>query len=924
MRSAARLVIAVIFAASIASSVANAQQQGIMAPGDAAVTAFSGVPTQQTSERIDSDGPSLRVIALPGSGPYGLTNAAKRFTATARDIGQVFGVALDSQPAPDIFVSATSAYGLGIYRPGRGGMRNGAPGTQYTPGQFGSPDQGGGTGSIWRIDGQSGQISLFANVAFNGIQNTPASLGALAFDANTQQLFVSDRATGLIHRFGMDGVDRGTFDHGVQGRGAAHIQILPFDPSTLANIESPRFDAQNSRSWGFAPPMRRVFALAMHNGRLYYSVAANAQIWSVGIASNGAFMNDARFETAISALRPGVEISQIAFDARGQMYAAERGAPTGASDFIAVADSGLNRVFRFEPKQPGDPSPGFWHAPADEYSIGMVPNFQNADGGANLACSRTLWSTGDRLLDPGNARPGSFPAIDGLQGNDSNLVKPANMPPTQAWYVNYYDNQADPASRGHMGSIAIFNACGGAPPPSGGGIIGFNCPPGTFAVGGGCLVPPVCPEETIWRNGYCVFPHCPDGFVSIRGECRRPPIVCREGEIYLRDRCIPIGCPPQLERATNGYCRCPSGLEYRDGQCGCPRDQVRDRDGQCGCPPESIRTGQCCPPDQARDRDGKCGCPPEAIRSGQCCPPDQARDRDGKCGCPPEAIRSGQCCPPDQQRDANGRCGQPNCPPGTVTLANCPCPQGDTRNSDGRCVPNCQPGTVALANCPCPQGDTRNSDGRCVPNCVHGITATGNCPPNQSPCPPGEKLNAAGQCYTPLTLAPAKVPVPRCPRGEVRYGGRCHWPSHTTVTHVTVRHVTTTTHVNAPPITTTHVTTTVKHVTTTCGRGERMEDGRCVPAGSSTTSTGLGCSRAEYDRLGHCPTSSDKSNGPPYRGRYNGVPNNGTPNNGRPYRGNRYNNGGSNTDNGYPRDNGQNGNNRNRRYPDQNGGYYPH
>jgi hypothetical protein len=115
MRIANGLIVAAFTAASIAFSSAQAQQaSGIIAPGDAAVTGFSGVPAQQSSERIDRGGPSLRVIGLPGGGPFGLVNAAKHFTATARDIGQVFGVALDNRPVPDVFVAATAAYGLGL------------------------------------------------------------------------------------------------------------------------------------------------------------------------------------------------------------------------------------------------------------------------------------------------------------------------------------------------------------------------------------------------------------------------------------------------------------------------------------------------------------------------------------------------------------------------------------------------------------------------------------------------------------------------------------------------------------------------------------------------------------------------------------------------------------------------------------------
>ena len=160
-----------VFAAS-----AHAQSTGIMSPGSAAVTAFSGVPTYATEDRIDQSGPSVRVIPLP-SGPNGLDNVPKTFTVTARDVGQVFGVALDDQPQPDIFVAATSAYGLAIYQPGQGRLQHGATGAQFSPGLFGPSEQGGGPNSIWRIDGMTGQVTLFANVTFNGIQNTPASLG---------------------------------------------------------------------------------------------------------------------------------------------------------------------------------------------------------------------------------------------------------------------------------------------------------------------------------------------------------------------------------------------------------------------------------------------------------------------------------------------------------------------------------------------------------------------------------------------------------------------------------------------------------------------------------------------------------------------------------------------------------------------------
>ena len=752
---------------------AHAQSSGVMSPGSAAVTGFSGVPTYPTEDRIDQSGPSVRVIPLP-AGPNGLDNVPKTFTVTARDVGQVFGVALDDQPQPDIFVAATSAYGLGIYQPGQGRLQHGATGAQYTPGLFGPTEQGGGPNSIWRIDGTTGQVTLFANVTFNGITNTPASLGGLAYDARTQQLFVAERATGMIHRFGLDGTDRGVFDHGVDGRGAANLPPVPFDPATIANIASPSFDSQNPKTWGFAPVPRRIFGLAVRGGRLFYAVADGPQVWSVGIRPDGSFAHDAHFEVVAPALRPGVEISQIAFDGHPHIYVAERAPSTGSSDFRNVADGGMDRVQRFSPKNYGDPSPGYWHAPGDQYATGMTPQFQNADGGVDIKCGSAVWATGERLLDPGNAPPESFSHIDGLQGTDASLIEPANMPPQQSRYVNYYDNQTDPVSRGHMGSIAIWNMCGGSggapmPPPPPPQQMGFGCPFGTIAVGGACLVPPMCPEDSIFRDGYCVYPHCPPNFIELRGQCVPPPRVCRFGEVYMGDRCAPIGCPRGLDRADRGYCHCPDRFEFRDGRCTpppCPRDQM-GRDGHC------VPVGGC-PPDRARMDNGQCGCPrDQSYRDGRCvpvggCPQGQLRIDNGQCGCPRDEVsRDGRCVPagecPRDETNRDGRC---------VPVGNCP---RDQTYRDGRCVsgnsPNCPRGEVlrdgrcstVVLQPSCPRGETLR-DGRCVK------AGNSNCPPvlgcTQQPthCPRGEILRD-GQCV--------HVHVSVCPSGETMRDGRC-------------------------------------------------------------------------------------------------------------------------------------------------------
>ena len=126
-----------------------------------------------------------------------LVQAPKPFTATAGQLGQVFAVALDDAAAPNIYVAATSAYGLPIVAPGpNGGLvraRQGAPVRASCPACSARPISRGGPGSIWRIDGVTGQVSLFANVTLEGASNPGPALGGLAFDKASHLLFVADR-----------------------------------------------------------------------------------------------------------------------------------------------------------------------------------------------------------------------------------------------------------------------------------------------------------------------------------------------------------------------------------------------------------------------------------------------------------------------------------------------------------------------------------------------------------------------------------------------------------------------------------------------------------------------------------------------------------------------------------------------------------
>jgi hypothetical protein len=483
----------VILASSYGPSYAQASANGVVADGDAVATGFSGAPAptliapqvnpaDQTF--IDLNGPALRVIDLRG--PFApprtqLLQEPKTFTLTASQIGQVFAVALDNASPPNIYAAATSAYGLPIVTPNASGegapvrAKQGTPDASFMPGLFGPATLQGGPGSIWRIDGATGETRLFANVTLDQTPNPGPALGGLAFDADSNNLFVADRGTGMIHRFDMTGAERSRYDHGVQGRPSAGLPAAPFNPSNRLDIASAQFRTDDPATWGYAPPERRVFGLAIHAGRLFYAVAEGLQIWSVGVMPDGSFAPDARMEVTVPPGSGATEISKIAFDGQGRMLLAERGAPTGAYDFGALAQPGVGRVLRYTP---GASQGAAWQSAPDEYAIGFSGEMKNGDGGVALgygydpagklnraSCDGFLWSTGEQLRVSADSAlaarlaQGGPVNVNGLQGNGADLVRPANAPPIASYFVDYDDRFDDPNARGALGDVAIRRNC---------------------------------------------------------------------------------------------------------------------------------------------------------------------------------------------------------------------------------------------------------------------------------------------------------------------------------------------------------------------------------------------------------------------------------------------------------------------------------
>ncbi len=463
LRSMAVGLAALASSLPFATHQALAQEAGILASGDLVITGFSGtqVPADGSIDNtfIDVNGASLKIFPV-GTPPFEAQNLgiAPKFEAFASDIGQVFGVALDDASPPNIYATATSAHGLQIVSPSGGApvrIRTGQPGATFMDGQFGI-NLGGGPGSVWKIDGITGMVSLFANIESGGQPNSGPGLGNIAYDPAHYQLYVSDMDTGVIHRLGMAGNDLGTFDHGTQGLTGPDVVMI--DPANRMDITAAAFDAENSDTWGFADPRRLVWGLAYHGGRLYYGVEEGPKIWSVGIAADGSFANDARVE--IELVPGGFPVSDILFTSRGRMVLAQRGGILGSYDYTQYHTPMANQVLRY-----GKDSTGNWVPEPDEYAIGFPVDHKNASGGVALSCSNKLWSTGDALRDDpaliDRLAAGGEAIVHGVQGNNISLVRPRNVPPWSSVFVDYDGQFADPEKAGHVGDVEVYRLCEG-------------------------------------------------------------------------------------------------------------------------------------------------------------------------------------------------------------------------------------------------------------------------------------------------------------------------------------------------------------------------------------------------------------------------------------------------------------------------------
>lgn len=260
---------------------------------------------------------------------------------TVGNLGEVFGVAIDDNAAPNIYVTSTRAYGNGT-----------------------------GTGSIFKLDGMTGAPTLFAS-----LPNDNTGLGNVAFDPVHRQLFVTNMEDGRIYRFSLDG--------------------------TLLSIFDP-FNGDDGNP-GFAPLGERIWAVQAFNCRLYFGTwnedaarpgPAN-EVWSIALDPFGEFDGLELLEVTLPVPANGttMPISDIAFSRTGSMMIAERGmsgdlgqAPHRAR-VLEYAGGHLN-----------------WSPSGATFDVGFINNGTNSAGGVDYDCAEAdSCNLGGHVLATGDA-----------------------------------------------------------------------------------------------------------------------------------------------------------------------------------------------------------------------------------------------------------------------------------------------------------------------------------------------------------------------------------------------------------------------------------------------------------------------------------------------------------------------------------------
>ncbi|MCU1348777.1 MAG: hypothetical protein JWO56_1807, partial [Acidobacteria bacterium] len=388
------------------------------------------------------------------------------------NLGQVFGLTLDDASPPNLYVTATTSYGL--YKDAN---------NAYRARMFGP----GGPGAVYRLDGTTGKISTFAT-----LPNSGPGLGDIAYDRVNKQFFVTNFDDGRIYRLAgagnlfslTPGTVLSTFDFGQVNLGQPDVSG-PMDAGySSANSTSNLFKS------GFRPLGARPWGIQVYNGRVFFAIwandgrvgtnNANNTIWSIGVNPiNGDFApGQALLEVTldqplvkISGAPYSSPVSDIAFSSAGRMLLAERTmthGDVGPDAIVSGNDGHQSRVLEFtggsgnwgpgKVIQTGGANGGIFNTRSN--SEGGVDygyddfNYTKGDPFDRRACDGTIWATGEQILGA------ATPYVYGLQGTpatgniyDPNL--PGYSPKSYAIDLNGIYTTQD---KSRIGDVEIYRA----------------------------------------------------------------------------------------------------------------------------------------------------------------------------------------------------------------------------------------------------------------------------------------------------------------------------------------------------------------------------------------------------------------------------------------------------------------------------------
>ncbi len=337
------------------------------------------------------------------------------------NLGEVFGITLDQANNPNIYVTASTVFGI-----------------------YNAPTSNSGhRGTVYKLDGTTGEITLFANLpaVANG-----ASLGNIAHhqtNAGQNRFYVSNLEDGKIYQLNNTGGYNpitDVYDHGVQGRVAAGLGAIP-----------------DSGTPGLTRSGRRVWGLEDHDGRLYYGVwydpGQAQEVWSVALNPSGQIMpGTAQVEITLPFLSAfqqySMPVSDITFSPNGDLVIAERyhrynsGVPA-TSVPPTFTSPHRSRVLEYTGTS------GAWTAsPVNKYVVGMGAG-RNSAGGVGVNCDGLVWASGDALIL--NA-PENIYGLQGMDGTGSTL--PANS------YLIDLDAEICSQDKTQIGDVEVLADCG--------------------------------------------------------------------------------------------------------------------------------------------------------------------------------------------------------------------------------------------------------------------------------------------------------------------------------------------------------------------------------------------------------------------------------------------------------------------------------